>query len=134
MSTTDPLREALQGAREALHRACLIIGSTDGFAADFDAINAALAAVPVEPERNDERLAFLAGEGTLTVAQVQEWVVELSDSTFADLTDDTTPLMVSVVRPVEPEAWEWHVAGPQPALPSHDYRTEASDGRAIVGC
>ncbi len=50
MSATDPLRDALRGAREALHRACLELGSTAGFLQDFAAINKALAAVPAEPD------------------------------------------------------------------------------------
>ena len=43
-----PLWEALYSARHALHRACLMIGSTEGFREDFQAINDA-----VGRERND---------------------------------------------------------------------------------
>ncbi len=102
MSTTDPLRDALtaklaemelhddlpdsfdQGYmaawrefREAL--AAVPVEPNMTCPGDGEAKSSAekLGAVPVEPEGNDERLAFLAGEGMLTVAQVQEWAVEL---------------------------------------------------------
>ncbi len=114
MSATDPLRDLANELR-ALGEAYRD-EYPDGRVAKRDLHDIAerlevLAAVPAEPEHNDKRAAFLAGEGTLTVAQVQEWAVELSDSTFADLTDDDTPLMVSVVRPAEPKVWEWRAGG-----------------------
>ncbi len=111
MSATNPLREIADELRALGEewrgewpdgRVCK---------AELNRLADRLAAVPAEPGRNDERAAFLAGEGTLTVAGVADWYAEIAHGPLVAcgpvLPD--TPLMVSVEQDTEPEAWEYRV-------------------------
>ncbi len=128
---TDPLREALE-------RIAGYLPNGDGQAADafwrFRALAAeALAAAPVEPERNDERAEFLSGEGTLTALQVHDWAREFGrGSSLPYEVSPTQPLMVSVVRPVEPEAWEYGFSAQGDVHDAYGRCATASEAQAML--